>query len=253
MSRRWVSRPWGSYSTAVTPSESCPSRNTVAPTRMSSPGTAVAGKRPPSITGLTSVTGIRPYTRSSDGNSSMVSSLSSGSTACSERVCTAESVCAAVSGCAAGSGCASGSPCSEGATTAAASSADPGSAYAWASGCAASSDDGAAVASGSEGTRAASWACSARRTDGATSGTPEAGTGGVRRDPMSGWASPAWGSGDGRRPWGCEFCCDTRPTLATNAPILKAVTASPGRDDSALASHVAPRGAAGPQPLGSGA
>ncbi len=54
------SAPSGATRTAVAATASCPSRNTVASTGTISPTTAFAGHRPPSTTGDTSSTGMRP-------------------------------------------------------------------------------------------------------------------------------------------------------------------------------------------------
>src|SRR6218665_1382034 len=54
------STPDGSVSTAVAPTASWPSRNTVARTGHAPPTTALAGNRPASATGETSTTGMRP-------------------------------------------------------------------------------------------------------------------------------------------------------------------------------------------------
>src|SRR5204863_15745 len=56
---RW---PSGPRSTTPAPGTSCPSRNTVALTSKVSPATALAGRRPQSITGSTSLITIRPIT-----------------------------------------------------------------------------------------------------------------------------------------------------------------------------------------------
>src|SRR5262249_33151175 len=56
---RW---PSGPRSTTPAPGSSCPSRNTVALTSKVSPATALAGRRPQSITGSTSLITIRPIT-----------------------------------------------------------------------------------------------------------------------------------------------------------------------------------------------
>src|SRR6185312_16571261 len=60
-------RPFGSRSTTLTPSASCPSRNTVALTASCSPGIDFAGYRPHSSTGCTSTIGIRSYVMPDDG------------------------------------------------------------------------------------------------------------------------------------------------------------------------------------------
>ncbi len=56
----WAIVPSGRCRTAVTPMLSWPSRNAVARTGTASPTAAVAGRRPPTLTGDTSVTGKRP-------------------------------------------------------------------------------------------------------------------------------------------------------------------------------------------------
>ena len=60
MRARGPSVPSGRTRTAVAPKRSWPSRKTVARIGITSPGTALAGQRPSSTTGKTSVTGIRP-------------------------------------------------------------------------------------------------------------------------------------------------------------------------------------------------
>jgi len=52
--------PSGRVSTAVAATASWPSRKTVARIGMASPTTALVGQRPPSMTGWTARTGIRP-------------------------------------------------------------------------------------------------------------------------------------------------------------------------------------------------
>ena len=52
--------PSGRTRTAVAPKRSWPSRKTVARMGKTSRGTALAGQRPSSTTGKTSVTGMRP-------------------------------------------------------------------------------------------------------------------------------------------------------------------------------------------------
>ena len=61
------SLPSGRTRTAVAPKRSCPSRKTVARIGMTSPTTALAGQRPSSTTGKTSVTGIRPINENGAG------------------------------------------------------------------------------------------------------------------------------------------------------------------------------------------
>ena len=51
----------------MAPKRSCPSRKTVARIGMTSPTTALAGQRPSSTTGKTSVTGIRPINENGAG------------------------------------------------------------------------------------------------------------------------------------------------------------------------------------------
>src|SRR4051812_37373706 len=60
MGARVCSAPSGSTRTAVAATASCPSRKTVALTGTGSPTTAFAAKRPPSTTGITASTGMRP-------------------------------------------------------------------------------------------------------------------------------------------------------------------------------------------------